>query len=266
MARFDGKVVWITGASGGIGRALAIQLAREGAWVAVSARRAVELTGVVTEIEAAGGRAVAVVCDVTDEQAVEAAVAEVVVAFGRLDIAIANAGVGVSGRIADLTAANWRRQLEINVVGAAITARASLPHLTRAGGQIVLVGSTMAYLTMPGQGAYAASKYALRALGQTLAMELHGTPVACTTIHPAFVDSDIARVDNDGVLHPGRRDPRPRGVMWSSERAARVFARIIASRRREWRMAWYGKIGAWFGSHWPGLIHFVMSRYGPRPR
>jgi len=265
MGRFEDKVVWITGASSGIGRALALELARQGASVALSARRGEEIAAVAAEIEAAGGRAIAVGCDVTDEGAVTQAVAGVVDQLGSLDIAIANAGIGVSGKVADLTAAHWRRQFEVNVVGAASTARASLPHLQKSGGQVVLIGSTMAYLTMPGQGAYAASKYALRALGQTLSMELHGSPVVCTTIHPAFVDSDIARVDNDGVLHKDRRDPRPKGVMWSADKAARVFARVIASRRREWTMAWYGKIGAWLGAHWPGLIHVFMTRFAPKP-
>ncbi len=258
--RFDGKVVWITGGGSGIGRSLAIEFAREGADIAVSGRRADRLASIVGEIEALGRRAVAVLCDVTREQDVKRAVDDVVAALGRMDVAIANAGFSVSGRIEKLSADDWRRQLETNVIGAAMTARYALPHLHTAKGRMVLVGSVSAMLPAPGLGAYTASKYAVRAIGQTLAIELTGTGVSCTTVHPGFVESEIAQVDNEGRHDPARKDRRPANLMWTSERAAQAIVGAVHARKREFVFTAHGKAGAFLGRHMPGLMHFALSR------
>jgi len=264
MGRFDDKVAWITGGGSGIGKALALELAREGADVAVSGRRRDRLDEVVAEVEALGRRGLAVVCDVTDEDAVAAAVDEVVGGLGKLDVAVANAGYGVTGRIEKLTAADWRRQLEVNVIGAATTLRAALPHLRETDGRAAVIASVAAMMALPTQGPYCASKSAARMIGLTLSAELHGTGVSCTTIHPGFVESDINRVDNRGVFHPEREDRRPAKLMWPADKAARVMARAIHRRKREFVFTAHGKLGAWLGRHTPGLVHFAATRKGAK--
>ena len=127
--RFENKVVWITGGGSGIGRALALAFAREGAAVAVSGRREERLQEVVQELESQGAKGLAVRCDVADEASVAEAVRKVVRGLGGLDVAVANAGFSVAGRIEKLSAADWRRQLDVNVIGAAMTARYAIPHL-----------------------------------------------------------------------------------------------------------------------------------------
>ncbi|MGB8223659.1 MAG: SDR family NAD(P)-dependent oxidoreductase, partial [Polyangiales bacterium] len=119
--RFKNQVVWITGGGSGIGRALALAFADEGASVAVSGRREERLHEVVQELEAKGAKGLAVRCDVTDEASVADAVQKIVRAWGGLDVAVANAGFVVAGRIEKLSAADWRRQLDVNVIGAAMT-------------------------------------------------------------------------------------------------------------------------------------------------
>jgi NAD(P)-dependent dehydrogenase (short-subunit alcohol dehydrogenase family) len=257
---FTDQVVWITGASAGIGRELAFAFADRGADVAVSARRGDRLAEVVAGIEARGRRGLAVPCDVTDEAAVSDAVEAVVRHFGRLDVAVANAGYGVRGRIEELSAEHWRRQLDVNVVGLALTARYAIPALRRTSGRLALVGSVAGMLPAPGSGAYTASKAAVEAIGRTLSVELHGSGVTCTTILPGFVESDIARVDNAGVFHPDREDRRPARLMWPADRAARVMVRAIHRRRREFVFTAHGKVFGYLGRHWPGLIHFAMTR------
>ncbi len=264
-AAFKDSVVWITGASSGIGRQLALEFADRGAILAVSARRAERLEELVAELTERGTQAVAIPCDVTDEAQVETAVAEIVKEFGKLDVAIANAGFGVAGAIADMTADDWRRQLDTNVVGAAMTARHALPELKKTGGRLALVGSIMAMMTMAKNGPYAASKYAVRAIGQTLALELHGTGVSVTTIHPGLVHSDIARVNNQGVYEAHREETRPQRFMWPTERAARVMADAIYKRRREFTFTGHGKLASFIGQHMPGFMHFVMTRNSPKP-
>ncbi len=264
MARprvFTDNVCWITGGGTGIGRALAIEMAGRGAVVVVSGRRRQPLDSVVEEIQAHGGQAHALVCDVTDEQSVERAVAAIIEEHWRLDVVVANAGFAVAGRIEDIGAAEWRRQLDTNVVGLAVTARAAIPELRKTGGRLVLVGSVAGMVCAPGSGVYHASKHAVRAIGQVLAMELHGGGVSVTTIHPGFVESDIAQTDNQGVHDPSRPDHRPAQLMWSASRAARVMADAIASRRREYVFTGHGRIAGFLGRHAPSLVHLAVTRF-----
>lgn len=258
--RFDQQVVWITGGGSGIGHALALELAREGAAVAVSGRREDRLTKTVSAIESEGGVGLAVRCDVTDEASVAEAVQTVVRELGGLDVAIANAGFAVEGRIEKLSAADWRRQLDTNVIGAAMVARYAIPHLRERKGRIALVGSIASMLSIPGLGAYSASKYAVRAIGQTLSAELHGSGVTCTLLHPGYVESEIDQVDNQGRFHPERDDQRPRRLMWPADRAAKVMVDAIAKRKREFTFTGHGKVGAFAGRHLPGLVHFGVTR------
>lgn len=260
MPKFQDSVVWITGASAGLGRELALAFAREGAHVAVSARRAERLQELAAEIEGLGRRALAVPCDVADEARVAGAVEQVVRHFGRLDVAVANAGFGVTGRVETLSAADWRRQLDVNVVGLALTARHALPHLRGTGGRLALVGSVAGMLPGPGAGAYSASKAAVRSIGRTLAVELHGSGVSCTTLEPGFVESEIGRVDNQGVYRPERRDRRPRLLLWPTDRAARVMLRAIHRREREYVFTAHGRVAGFLGRHWPALVHFALTR------
>lgn len=258
--RFENKVVWITGGGTGIGKALALAFGKEGATVAVSGRRQDRLQGVVDELAAQGGKGLAVRCDVTDEASVAEAVQKVVRSLGGLDVAVANAGFSVAGRVEKLSAADWRRQLDVNVIGVAMTARYAIPHLREREGRLALIGSVASMLATPGVGAYAASKYAVRAIGQVLAAELHGSGVSCTTIHPGYIESEIAQVDNQGRFDPQREDRRPKNLMWPADRAARVMVDAIAKRKREYTFTGHGKIGAFAGRHMPGLVHFGMTR------
>ena len=263
--RFENQVVWITGASSGLGRALALEFARQGADLALSARRVDRLQELTREVEALGRSALAVPCDVADEAAVRKAVELVVAHFGRMDVAIANAGFGVTGRIERLDAAAWRRQLDTNVVGLAMTARYALPHLRSSHGRLVLIGSVAAFVPGPGTGAYAASKAAVRSIGETLAVECAGSKVSVTTIHPGYVESEIARVDNEGRFDASRTDKRPARLLWSADRAARVMLSAIARREREFVFTGHGKVGAFVGQHFPGIVQAVLQRV-PRKR
>lgn len=264
--RLQGRVAWITGASSGIGRHLALELAAHGADIAISARRVDRLGELVKELEALGCRAVAIPCDVTQEDQVEGAVREVVGQLGRLDIAIANAGFGVVGPVERLSADDWRRQFETNVVGAAMTARYAIPELRKTRGRLALVGSVAALISGPGNAAYSGSKAAVRVLGQVLSMELHGSGVSCTTIHPGFVESEIGLVDNRGRFKPDRRDPRPKALLWPTDRAARVMVRAILRRRGDYVFTGHGKFGAFLGQHFPRFVTWLVGRLSARSK
>ena len=259
---FKDKVVWITGGGSGIGRAMALEFARQGAAVAVSGRRVDRLEEVVAEIEALGVQGAAVACDVTNEADVEAAVADIVARFGRIDVAVANAGFAVAGKVETLSADDWRRQLDVNVVGAAMTARYTTPELEKTKGRLAIIGSVAGTISVAGTGAYSASKYAVRSLGQTLALELAPKGISCTLVQPGFVKSEIAQVDNGGKFVATRKDRRPAKLMWETDDAARVVVRAIYKRKREFTFTAHGKVAAFLGMHMPGLVHTVLARSG----
>ncbi len=259
MATLDSHVAWVTGASSGIGRACAIELAKRGATVAVSARRADRLDDVVDMLRARGATASAHVCDVTNDDEVAKTAQAIVLQHGAMHVALANAGCSVSGTIEELTGDEWRRQLDVNVVGAALTARHAIPHLMDTQGRLALTGSVAGFMVAPGYGAYHASKYALRALAETLSVELAGTGVSCTALHPGFVESDIMKVGNDGRIDHDRADARPAALVWKTERAAEVMVDAIVKRRRSYVFTGHGKVGAWLGRHLPSVMHAVMA-------
>lgn len=258
--RFDGQVAWVTGGGTGIGKAIAAELARQGAIAVVSGRRQDRLDAAVAELEAGGATAAGIVCDVNDDASVAHAVSEIVARFGRLDVVVANAGFSVGGRVTRLTVADWERQFSTNLFGVVRTVNHALPHLQEVGGRIGLIGSVAQYLPVPGAGAYAASKAAVHAYGQTLSAELTGSGVSCTTIHPGFIESEIAKVDNEGTFDPNREDTRPAALMWKPDAAAVPMARALAWRRREVVITGHGKLAAFLGRHLPGLTALLMSQ------
>jgi NAD(P)-dependent dehydrogenase (short-subunit alcohol dehydrogenase family) len=235
---FRDKVVWITGASSGLGRAMAIEFASKGAIVAVSARRAGQLNELCDEILAAGGRASAWPCDVTRESEIESCVEAIILEYKRMDVAIANAGFGVQGRLEDLSYEDWMRQYSVNVAGLAVSIRHALPSLKKTKGRAVLIGSVAGFLPVGGNSAYSSSKAAVGNIGDCLQVELAGTGVSCTSDRP---------------------DNRPARLMWPADKAARVMIRAIHKRKRIFVYTGHGRFGAFMGRHFPGLTRLMMQ-------
>jgi len=264
MTNTKENVVWITGASSGIGKAMAFEWARLGYKVVLSARRKELLEEIALEIKNSGGETLVVPVDIMEEKSIENAVQSIITTWGRLDIAVANAGFGVFGSIDKLTAKDWNRQLQGNVTGLALTVKYTLPHLKQNQGRIGLIGSIGAYLPNPNVGAYGASKAAVHSIGLTLQAELKGTGVSCTTIHPGFVVSEIARIDNEGVWHPERQDPRPSNLMWPTDKAAKVMVKAILKRRRNYVFTTHGRVLVYLQRWFPGLVRIIVLK-GPKP-
>jgi NAD(P)-dependent dehydrogenase (short-subunit alcohol dehydrogenase family) len=239
---------------------MALVYASQGATVAVSARRMDLLEALADEIARSGGKARAFYCDVEKEESISQCVEDIIAAFGRLDIAVANAGCGVVGYLSTLSGAEWDRQLRINITGLALTVKYALPELRKTRGRLALVGSVAAYVPNPLIGAYGATKAAVHNIGETLQIELQGTGVSCTTIHPGFVDSDITRVDNNGVFHPDAKDPRPAQFMWPTDKAARVMVKAIAQRRKVYVFTGLGKVMVFLGRFFPGIARVMAAK------
>lgn len=266
MATNTAKAALITGASAGIGAALARELAREGADLVLTARREERLRDLAREIESTGRHAMAVACDVTRDGDLERAVSAGIERFGRLDLVVANAGFGVAGRVDELTLDDFRRQLETNVFGVLRTLYAALPELKKTRGQFVVIGSVAGHVPSPGTSAYALSKFAVRGLAESIHDELAADGVGVTLVSPGFVDSDIRRVDNRGGLHADAPDPVPAWLRMPTDRAARVIVRAIRQRRREIVVTGHGKALVFVYRHAPRLVQFMFARFGTPKR
>src|SRR3954468_8325129 len=186
------RVVAITGASAGIGRATALRLARDGAAIVACARRADRLEQLGHEIEAAGGRALTVVADVTREADMNDLVACAVERFGRLDVMICNAGFAVYGAIDDIRPDQMHKLVDVNYFGTYYATRAALPIFRRQGtGHIVMVSSIVGKRGVPFMGAYSATKFAQVGLAECLRAELIGTGIHVSVVFPVSTDTEF---------------------------------------------------------------------------
>lgn len=198
--RLEGKVALVTGASSGIGRATALLFAAEGGKVVAGARRASELDRLVTEIQAAGGEAVALPGDVRSEAYAQALVDLAVRRFGRLDIAFNNAGtLGESGPSTGISETGWNEALAVNLTGAFLGAKHQVAQMLKNGGGSLIFTSTFVGHTVgfPGVAAYAASKAGLIGLTQALAAEFGPQGVRVNAVLPGAVDTAMYRDMND---------------------------------------------------------------------
>jgi uncharacterized protein len=265
--RFAGSAVFITGASSGIGAALSLEFAREGADVVLAARRRDRLESLAAEIGAIGRRALVAPCDVTREGDLERATAAGRAAFGKLDVVVANAGFGVTGLLERLSLDDYRRQLETNVFGVLRTVYATLDDLKKSRGRLVVIGSVSGHVAVAGSSPYSMSKFAVRALAASLGYELAAHGVSVTLISPGFVESEIRQVDNRGIWHaeaPAR--PIPAAMVMATPTAARKIVRAVARRRREVVITGFGKAAVLLQRHLPGLLAEIIRRFAIKGR
>jgi 3-oxoacyl-[acyl-carrier protein] reductase len=192
MANLSNKSALVTGGSRGIGAAIAKRLAADGARVAITyARGANAAAEVVRDIEAAGGKAIAIQADSVDAKAVNAAVEQTVAAFGQLDVLVNNAGTAIPKPFEEASLEEMDRVIDINLRGVFITTQAALKHL-RNGGRIINIGSCVGERMMtPGLVAYAATKGAVKMFTQGLSREVGARGITVNTIQPGPIDTDL---------------------------------------------------------------------------
>jgi NAD(P)-dependent dehydrogenase (short-subunit alcohol dehydrogenase family) len=200
--RFTNKVALVTGGGSGIGRACALQLAEEGAEVAVMDIDEAHAASVADKINAAGGRARPVGADVADPASVEAAVRAAVDAYGGLDVAVNNAGVGATpAPVGDLPVADWRRVLGVNLDGVFYCMRFEIPEmLRRGGGSIVNVASVMGAVASAGSAAYVASKHGVVGLTKAAALEYGARGIRVNAVGPGYMESPVGAGGRDAAL------------------------------------------------------------------
>jgi NAD(P)-dependent dehydrogenase (short-subunit alcohol dehydrogenase family) len=253
--RFDGQVVLITGASSGIGASLAREFAREGAHTVLVARRVERIEALAAELTTGRRRAVAVAGDVTRDGDLERAVDLARREFGRLDAAVANAGALAGGRILDLTLDDYRKLLETNTFGALRTVMAALPALRETRGRIVLMGSLLGMVSVPGDTPYCVSKFALNGLSDGLCHELAPFGISVTQVMPGFVRTEIY---NKRPLRPP-----PKWIAWIALTPDQAAKRIVSAAYRRKRchiMPWPTKMAILLQRYFPGVVYRAIDR------
>jgi NAD(P)-dependent dehydrogenase (short-subunit alcohol dehydrogenase family) len=210
----------VTGAGRGIGRAIALALAREGAQLTVVARSAAELDTLVGEIEAVGGRGIAFAGDLRSRSACDGAVAAAVDCFGGLQILVNNAGVGSFANVQDTTDETWEDVIGTNLTSVFRLTRAAIPHLAHRGGHVVMVSSLAGQNPIAGMAAYCASKAALDHFATCLMLEVRQRGIRVTTIAPGSVDTSFA----------GASRPPETGWMLSPEDVAQTVVDVVQMR------------------------------------
>jgi len=216
MAQVSGKVAIVTGGASGIGEACAETLAREGASVLMTDIDDTLGRGVVERIVKAGGKAHYLRHDVRDEAAWPGIVADAEKQYGRLDIMVANAGIGIMSPIATMTLADWQRQQAINLDGVFLSIKHSIPAMKRVGGgSIVLMSSVAGLRGAPGLAAYSATKGGVRLLAKSVALEHAADNIRCNSVHPGIIATPIWEKIPTGAEGNRRNapiDPRERAA------------------------------------------------------
>jgi len=260
MATYAGRVVVVTGASQGIGKALCLELAGQRPKLVLAARDASALEAVAAECRSRGGQALVVPTDVSDEAACRGLVERTVAAFGALDVLVNNAGMGMLARFEDvLELSLYERLMRVNYLGSVYPTWHALPHLKRSRGQIVAVSSLAGLSGVPMRTAYAATKHAQMGFFDSLRVELRGSGVSVTVIAPYFVQSEIRRRSPGPDGRPVEASPVREDEIMSAEACARLMVPAMERRQRMLVMSLKGKLGRWVKLVAPGLVDRIAA-------
>ncbi|MEM6365212.1 MAG: 3-oxoacyl-[acyl-carrier-protein] reductase [Planctomycetota bacterium] len=224
-ADLSGQVAIVTGASQGLGKSVAIGLAINGATVACIARNADKLATTVSDIEAAGGKAVAVPCDVTDREATTAAIKQVAEDHGRLDILVNNAGITRDKLMRGMSDEEWDSVIATNLTSCFVCCRAAAGIMRKKKyGRIINMASISGMIGNPGQANYSASKAGMIGMTRTMSKELVSRGVTVNAIAPGFIESDMTAEIPEGILQEAvNRIPAKRLGSATDVAAAVVF-------------------------------------------
>jgi short-subunit dehydrogenase len=255
------NVVVITGASKGIGAELARQLAARGAKLVLAARNLPELEAVAAQCRASGATVVTVKADVAVERDCQAVIAGAVLAFGRVDALVNNAGMSMWARFEEIRdLAVLERIMQVNYMGAVYCTHHALPYLREARGRLVGISSLAGRTGVPTRTGYAASKHAMTGFFDSLRIELEGSGVTVTMIYPGFVATGIREnaTGPDGL--PILVSPVREGEVMSAAECAARIVRAIERREREVVMTARGRIGLWLKLLAPSLVDRIARR------
>ena len=254
------QVVVITGASSGIGLSTAYLAAKEGARVVLSSRNETELNKIVAQIKASGGDAMAVVADVAKRADLERLAARAIEVHGGFDTWVNNAGLGIFGRLEEVSDEDHRRLFDVNFWGLVYGTQIAAAHLKHKGGAIINLGSVVSDVAFPIQGMYCASKHAIKGFTDAFRMEMaeEGAPISVTLIKPASINTPFPMhaknyLDREPTLPPPVYQPEDvaNAIVYAAERGG-----------RDYFIGGGGKLMSSLNKHLPAAIDWMAARMG----
>lgn len=247
---FSNRIVLITGASSGLGKALAYEFAKNGARVILLARRFKLISQIADDITTNLNKCIAIECDVTKDGDLENAVKEGVKCFGKIDIVVANAGFGVPGNFENLKLEDYKMQFETNVFGVLRTIYATLSELKKSKGSLCIIGSVAGFVSfVSGSSPYIMSKFAVRGLINPLHLELSQYNISITHIMPGLIDTEFNKTNNVGKKLGLKK--------MKSEKAARLILKAIKNKKVEIVITEYGKLIVFIEKYTPFLLKII---------
>ena len=263
MSRFSfaENVIIITGASAGIGRSLALQLADRGAWLCLAARDKDRLDRLADECRERGGSALVFPTDVSEEIQCKILVEQTVEEYGRIDTLINNAGVSMFSRfdqIQDITFI--RRIMKVNYMGSVCTTYYALPYLKASKGRLVGISSLTGKNGVPTRSAYAASKHAMAGFFDSIRIELENDGVSVTMIYPGFVATEVRQRAIQGDGQPLKESYFDETGIMTADECAGIIIDAVVKRKREVVMTTKAKIGMWLKLFSPKLVDRIAKK------
>lgn len=258
---FQDNVVIITGASLGIGRELALQLADQHAWLALAARNVENLETVSKQCRQRGGKAISIPTDVANQSQCQNLIEATIAEYGRIDTLINNAGIGQDGwfnQLPDLVI--FEKVIQVNLFGSIYCTFYALPYLKTSAGRLVFISSMRGLLPCATADGYSVSKHALTGFCDSMRNELYQSEVSVTGIYPGWVSTGISTraLRSDGTLR-GKISKYEIGAM-PVDTCARIIIRAIARRKREILMTNEGRLGFWLRPFLPGVVDRVIRK------
>ncbi|MCD6556352.1 MAG: SDR family oxidoreductase [Bacteroidales bacterium] len=256
--KFKNKIIIITGASSGIGKACAFEFARQGAKVVLAARTESNLKKVETEIIKLGGEAYSIKTDVKKIDDCKNLIDKTIKKYKKIDILINNAGISMRASFEDLDLSVIKELMDTNFYGAVYCTKFALPYLLKQKGTVIGISSITGLTPLPGRTGYAASKHAMDGFLNTLRLENYRKGLNVLIVHPGFTNSNIRNTAlNKNGLAQGET-PRDEEKMMSSERVAQIIAKAAHKRERDLILTNQGKLAVWLHRKFPGITDRII--------
>jgi len=258
--KLHNKVIIITGASSGIGKALALELASQGAKVVLASRNIFRLSLVEKEISKLGGVSLSVIADVTNKSDCKNIVDQTIERFGKIDTLINNAGISMRALFNELDISVFEKVLDTNFLGAVYCTKYALPYILKQKGSLVAISSISGLSPLPARSAYVASKYAMNGFFQTIRLENKANDLHVLIVHPGFTSSNIRTVALDKHGESQETSPRNEDKMMSASRLAKVIVKATIKRKRKLILTSQGKLLVWMYKFIPALTDKLIYR------
>lgn len=256
----ENKVVIITGASSGIGKALAFEFGRQGAKIVLTGRNAQNLQEVSTELASQAIDNLPIVADVAVETDCKQVIEKTIAKYSKIDILINNAGISMRALFAELDLEVIKQVMDINFYGTVYMTKYALPYLITSKGSIVGVSSIAGYKGLPGRTGYSASKFAMQGFLEALRIELLPQKVHVLVACPGFTQSNIRKVALNKEGNAQGESPRDEGKMMTSEEVATHIFKAVKKRKRDLVLTRQGKLTVFLNKWFPAFIDKMVFR------